>query len=252
MQFNIALIASAILMAASPVLGADFVWHSGAGCAGTVVARSPGVTPGECVFLTNGGSAKSISYSGVTTHAKFFESGGAHDRCTNGATITTGAGSGCANGPAGPSVEVSILEMIDAMPLLPDGWMPQCSEVPRAHQVERASVSFQRRRSHDLWCSPSLVATLHRAQYSITLPSAYGPACSIDVSESLKQPALDLDRQKRGASTPDHSRGGSIKYFDHLFLIWHHFPSFLSANLRANISSVLPDSTTGARKYTTF
>ncbi|KAJ7627459.1 hypothetical protein FB45DRAFT_868676 [Roridomyces roridus] len=101
MQFNLALLTSALLVAVSPVLGADFVWFSGAGCTGSVIARSPGVTPGECVWLTNGGSAKSISYSGVPNHANFFESGGAHDVCSNGATIVTGGGSGCATGPAG-------------------------------------------------------------------------------------------------------------------------------------------------------
>ncbi|KAJ7616456.1 hypothetical protein FB45DRAFT_872920 [Roridomyces roridus] len=105
MQFNIALIASAVLMAASPVLGADFTWFSGANCAGGVVASSPGVTPGECVFLTNGGSAKSISYSGVPNQANFFESGGLHDRCTNGPTIVTGGGSGCATAPDGFNLE---------------------------------------------------------------------------------------------------------------------------------------------------
>ncbi|KAJ7627460.1 hypothetical protein FB45DRAFT_868677 [Roridomyces roridus] len=104
MQFNLALLTSALLVAVSPVLGADFVWFSGAGCTGSVIARSPGVTPGECVWLTNGGSAKSISYSGVPNHANFFESGGAHDVCSNGATIVTGGGSGCATGPAGAEV----------------------------------------------------------------------------------------------------------------------------------------------------
>jgi len=101
MQFKVIFLTSALLTTAAPVLGADFVWFTGAGCTGTVIATSPGVTPNECVFLTNGGSAKSISYSGVPNHANFFESGGAHDRCTNGATIVTGAGSGCATGPAG-------------------------------------------------------------------------------------------------------------------------------------------------------
>ncbi|KAF8872683.1 hypothetical protein CPB85DRAFT_1260729 [Mucidula mucida] len=107
MQFNIAFIASALLVAAAApgALGADFVWFSGANCGGSVIARSPGVSAGSCVFLTNGGSAKSISYSGVPNHANFFESGGAHDRCTNGATIVTGGGSGCATGPAGFNLE---------------------------------------------------------------------------------------------------------------------------------------------------
>ncbi|KXN82890.1 Membrane metallo-endopeptidase-like 1 [Leucoagaricus sp. SymC.cos] len=104
MQFKIAFLASALLVAATPALGADFVWFSGASCTGSVIARSPGVTPGICVFLTNGGSAKSISYSGVPNHANFFESGGQHDVCTNGPTIVTGGGSGCATAPAGVQI----------------------------------------------------------------------------------------------------------------------------------------------------
>ena len=100
MQFKVAFLISA-LMAAAPALAADFVWFSGASCTGSVIARSPGVNPGICVFLTNGGSARSISYSGVPNHANFFVSGGAHDICTNGPTIVTGGGSGCAIAPAG-------------------------------------------------------------------------------------------------------------------------------------------------------
>ncbi|KAF7368029.1 Membrane metallo-endopeptidase-like 1 [Mycena sanguinolenta] len=105
MQFNVAFIASALLVAAAPVLGADFVWFAGADCTGSVIATSPGVVPNECVWLTNGGSAKSISYSGVTDHAYFYESGGQHDICSNGPTITTGGGSGCATGPTGFNLE---------------------------------------------------------------------------------------------------------------------------------------------------
>ncbi|KAJ7094896.1 hypothetical protein C8R43DRAFT_1049432 [Mycena crocata] len=105
MQFNIAFIASALLVAAAPALGANFVWFSGANCGGSVIASSPGVSAGDCVFLTNGGSAKSISYSGVPNHANFFKSGGTNDRCTNGATIVTGSGSGCATGPTGFNLE---------------------------------------------------------------------------------------------------------------------------------------------------
>ncbi|KAF8912601.1 hypothetical protein CPB85DRAFT_1252503 [Mucidula mucida] len=107
MQFNIAFIASALLVAvAAPgALAADFVWYSGANCAGSVIARSPGVTAGSCVWLTNGGSAKSISYSGVPNHANFYKSGGTNDICTNGPSIVTGSGSGCATGPAGFNLE---------------------------------------------------------------------------------------------------------------------------------------------------
>ncbi|KAF7356099.1 Membrane metallo-endopeptidase-like 1 [Mycena venus] len=99
MQFKVAFIASALLIAAAPVLGADFVWFSDAGCSGSVIASSPGASPDECVSLTNGGSARSISYSGVPNQASFYESGG-HDVCST-PIIITGGGSGCATGPDG-------------------------------------------------------------------------------------------------------------------------------------------------------
>jgi len=98
MQF--ALLISA-LVAAVPALATDFVWFSGASCTGFVIGRSPGVNPGICVFLANGGSAKSINYPGVPNHVNFFASGGAHDICSNASTIITGGGSGCATAPDG-------------------------------------------------------------------------------------------------------------------------------------------------------
>ncbi|KAJ7618695.1 hypothetical protein FB45DRAFT_872093 [Roridomyces roridus] len=102
MQLNVALVTGAILIAASPVLGANFVWFSGASCSGSVVSSQTNIPSNECVGLANGGSAKSISYSGVPNVVEFFESGGAHDFCSNGATLTFGGGSGCATAPAGP------------------------------------------------------------------------------------------------------------------------------------------------------
>jgi hypothetical protein len=68
MKFKVVFIASALLVAAAPALGANFVWLSGAGCSGSVIASNPGMTPGECASLTNDSSAKSISYSGETVH----------------------------------------------------------------------------------------------------------------------------------------------------------------------------------------
>ncbi len=100
MQFNVFFIAIALLFAHG-ALAADFLWFAGANCSGSVIARSLAVIPGECVRLTNGGSAKSISYSGVLDHANFYESGGTHDVCSNGPTIVTSSGSGCATGPIG-------------------------------------------------------------------------------------------------------------------------------------------------------
>ncbi|KAJ7620396.1 hypothetical protein FB45DRAFT_930119 [Roridomyces roridus] len=105
MQLNIALIASAVLMAASPVLGANFVWFSGGGCTGSVVSTNDNVPTLDCIGLANGGSAKSISYSGVPSFVDFYKSGGGNDFCTNGATLSFGGGSGCATAPDGFNLE---------------------------------------------------------------------------------------------------------------------------------------------------
>ncbi len=79
----------------------SFVGFHCANCAGSVIARSPGVTPGECVFLGNGISVKSISYSGVPNQTNFYESGGQNGCPLHGPILVTGSGSGCATGPPG-------------------------------------------------------------------------------------------------------------------------------------------------------
>ena len=79
---------------------ATIVWFSGSGCSGSVIATSSGATSGECIWLTNGGSARSISFSGVPNQILFYESGGAHDACTNG-NQASASGSGCSTAPAG-------------------------------------------------------------------------------------------------------------------------------------------------------
>ena len=79
---------------------ATIVWFAGAGCSGSVIATSSGATSGECIWLSNGGSARSISYSGVPHQIQFFESGGAHDVCKNGFQASA-SGSGCSTAPAG-------------------------------------------------------------------------------------------------------------------------------------------------------
>ncbi|KAJ6557533.1 hypothetical protein B0H19DRAFT_1070186 [Mycena capillaripes] len=107
MQFNVVFIATALVVSASPAMSATLDWFSGASCGGSVIAVSNGATSGECIFLANGGSAKSISYSGVTGQIQFFESGGAHDVCSNGATSVLGGGSGCSTAPAGSGFSIS-------------------------------------------------------------------------------------------------------------------------------------------------
>ncbi|KAJ7644955.1 hypothetical protein FB45DRAFT_862201 [Roridomyces roridus] len=110
MQLNVALVAGAILIAASPVLGANFVWFSGEDCTGSVISSQTNVPSNDCVGLANGGSAKSISYSGVPSTVAFFESGGAHDFCSGGATLILVSQSGCANGPVGFNLESYIFD----------------------------------------------------------------------------------------------------------------------------------------------
>ncbi|KAJ7636362.1 hypothetical protein FB45DRAFT_1001503 [Roridomyces roridus] len=110
MQLNVALVTGAILIAASPVLGASFVWFAGADCTGTVIADVPDFPTGDCFGLPNRATAKSISFSGVPSVVEFFQSGGGHDQCTNGPFATFGGGSGCANGPNGFNIESFIYD----------------------------------------------------------------------------------------------------------------------------------------------
>ncbi|KAJ6540753.1 hypothetical protein B0H19DRAFT_1269294 [Mycena capillaripes] len=83
MQFNLVFIATALLVSASPAIAGS----------------------GQCIFFTNGGSAKSFGYSGVPNQIPFFESGGAHDICSNGAFLMLGGGSGCGTASDGFNVE---------------------------------------------------------------------------------------------------------------------------------------------------
>ncbi|THU77658.1 hypothetical protein K435DRAFT_877571 [Dendrothele bispora CBS 962.96] len=104
MQLNFVFVATALLASASPAMSATLQWFSGADCTGSIIGTSNGASSNECIFLTNGGSAKSISYSGVPNDISFFISGGAHDKCTNGSSLTR-SGSGCATAPAGVNWE---------------------------------------------------------------------------------------------------------------------------------------------------
>ncbi|KJA24776.1 hypothetical protein HYPSUDRAFT_38434 [Hypholoma sublateritium FD-334 SS-4] len=100
MQFNVVFIATALLPSASLVMSSTITSFAGADCTGTVETVNTNV--GSNVCLTDGSnSAKSISYSGVGTEIQFFISGGGHDSCTNGASLTLGGGSGCATAPTG-------------------------------------------------------------------------------------------------------------------------------------------------------
>ncbi|KAL0057604.1 hypothetical protein AAF712_015752, partial [Marasmius tenuissimus] len=100
MQFKLAFITTALLASASPAMSATLKWYSGAGCTGSVIGTSNGASSGQCIFLTNGGSAKSIGYNKLPHTASFFISGGGHDKCTGGSSLSR-TGSGCATAPAG-------------------------------------------------------------------------------------------------------------------------------------------------------
>jgi hypothetical protein len=99
MHFNVVFIATAILASASLAMSATITGFAGADCTGTQ-GQSFNVPSGEC-FSLGGGSTKSIRYSGVPSEIEFYISGGAHDSCTNGASLVLGGGSGCATAPAG-------------------------------------------------------------------------------------------------------------------------------------------------------
>ncbi|KAF9038901.1 hypothetical protein BDZ89DRAFT_1215209, partial [Hymenopellis radicata] len=96
MQFNVAFIASALLLIVPGALGAELVGYKGAGCTGDVVARTVDVIPRVCSDFPGGDrSAKSIKYSGVPNKPQFFTGAG----CTGEAIKDDG--SGCVTGPPG-------------------------------------------------------------------------------------------------------------------------------------------------------
>ncbi|PPQ72394.1 hypothetical protein CVT24_002079 [Panaeolus cyanescens] len=103
MQFNLFALLTTALISASPALAASAQWFSGADCTGSLIGTSNNIQGAGCVFLANGGSAKSISYSG-TQSIQFFISGGQHDVCSNGSQLTR-SGSGCATAPSGVNWE---------------------------------------------------------------------------------------------------------------------------------------------------
>ncbi|KAF9456288.1 hypothetical protein BDZ94DRAFT_1276065 [Collybia nuda] len=100
MQFNVALLAAALVVSASPALSATVVFFSGADCTGQNIGQRTDLGPNVCLTLGSR-SARSIRYSGIPNNIRFYESGGGHDSCTNGATTTLGGGSGCSTAPAG-------------------------------------------------------------------------------------------------------------------------------------------------------
>ncbi|KIM36453.1 hypothetical protein M413DRAFT_31682 [Hebeloma cylindrosporum] len=99
MQFKVAFIATALFASASLVKSATIVGFFGADCTGGQTPSAIG-TGGICLTL-GANSVRSISYSGVGSSINFYTSGGPHDNCSNGASLTRGPGSGCATAPSG-------------------------------------------------------------------------------------------------------------------------------------------------------
>ena len=100
MQFNAIFLGTALLASASLVMSSTIITFAGADCTGTIETENFNV--GSNVCLTDGSnSVKSISYSGVGSEIQFFVSGGGHDNCSNGPSLTLGGGSGCATAPPG-------------------------------------------------------------------------------------------------------------------------------------------------------
>ena len=96
MQFKAFFAVVALVASANAAIVTFF---EGAECTGTVVGTLDAGS-GECVFITDGGSGRSVAYTGVVNEIQFFESGGAHDECTNGFQDVA-SGSGCNTAPAG-------------------------------------------------------------------------------------------------------------------------------------------------------
>ncbi|KAK7055764.1 membrane metallo-endopeptidase [Favolaschia claudopus] len=106
MQLNLLAIAAALALAATPsATAATIIAYFGADCGGDVIATSDDLNPGECIYLADQESARSMSYSGVPNQISFYESGGAHDACAHGATLILEGSEGCANGPDGFNLE---------------------------------------------------------------------------------------------------------------------------------------------------
>jgi len=99
MQFNVFFVATALIASASLAMSATVTGFAGADCTGSQ-GQSFDV-PSRVCFTLGGGSVKSIRYSGVPSQIQFYISGGGHDACTNGSSLTRGGGSGCATAPAG-------------------------------------------------------------------------------------------------------------------------------------------------------
>lgn len=97
-KLHVVSVVAALFVSASPASSATVTAFSGADCSGS--GDSFGVGSDEC-FSLGCMSVKSFGYSGVPSQIQFYVSGGAHDSCTNGASLVLGGGSGCGTAPDG-------------------------------------------------------------------------------------------------------------------------------------------------------
>ncbi|KAF7293682.1 hypothetical protein MIND_01148200 [Mycena indigotica] len=89
-----------IACAAGSASATTLKWHVGARCTGGVIETVSDGKSGQCILLGQGRTARSISFNGAKG-IEFFESGGKHDACTNGAQASSTHNSGCVTAPAG-------------------------------------------------------------------------------------------------------------------------------------------------------
>ncbi|KAJ7622159.1 hypothetical protein FB45DRAFT_927119 [Roridomyces roridus] len=84
----------------------------------------------------------------------------------------------------------------------------------------------------------------HSTKNSIVIvPGGQRPHSPVDVCESLKRAAIDLERLQQAATAPNHTTQAASQYLDFLlwleaflhFLLWNGFPAFLSANLVSDL-----------------
>nr|GAT48798.1 predicted protein [Mycena chlorophos] len=108
-----ALLLLVLLVLPNPIsgTGVSLTFFFGANCSGPIVATSSGSAPGDCLYLADSGSAKSVQYAGVPNEIHFFESGGPHDQCNGlpSSVVRAPAGDGCSNAVAGYNWESALL-----------------------------------------------------------------------------------------------------------------------------------------------
>jgi len=100
MQFNVVFITTVLLSSASLAVSVTITLFALPDCTGPQLGTLNAQTQ-VCLTWGRGATVKSIRYCGVPNKIQFYISGGAHDSCTNGASMTVDGGCGCVTAPAG-------------------------------------------------------------------------------------------------------------------------------------------------------